>query len=433
MLGHNLNTIFTAICFIMFCGLLIETFEPKRDFGKVKRFGVIVASIGIIIVCVKLLYPYVLIKQVAILAVLSISMCILFQGKFWRIFLFSVLFHVICALSDCLVFWMISLVAMRVKQIQVTMPVQQFMMSVLSQMVTLFCIIVIKRAFGKEKTLNLSIKEWLQFSIVMMISIACNASLFAGFGILQDEKQGYLLLGIAIGILCMNLLVLSLLRGITRRESQIKEAQLFQEQVRNETTMYRTISENYNKQRKREHEYLNHMMCITALCQDEKLEDLKNYLTEVNQENVEQMEVYDTNHPIVNAILNVKYREARERGIVFVIIINDLSKLFLTDEDIVIILSNLLNNAFEACEKCTDKTVKLKFVQEEDQIIISAINTYKEEPLKLGTAFRTSKENVEEHGIGIENIKETVEKYNGSYKIQYEKGEFMFSILIPCQ
>lgn len=433
MLGDYLNSIFGSICSMMFCGLLLEAFVAKRSLGKGRQFLISIITIGIIFLSVKLLYPYVLIKIVTIVTVLSVSMWLLYQGKLWRILLFTVLFQVICALSDCLVFLLISLVALRIEQIQVSMPIQQFMMNILSQMVVLFCIVVIKRVFGKEKTLNLSVKEWFQFGIVMMMSIFCLTGLFAGFGILQDEKQGYLLLGIAIGILCMNLLVLSLLRGITRRERQIKEAQLFQEQVRNETTMYRTISENYNKQRKREHEYLNHMMCITALCQDEKLEELKNYLTEVNQENVEQMEVYDTNHPIVNAILNVKYREARERGIVFVIIMNDLSKLFLTDEDIVIILSNLLNNAFEACEKCTDKTVKLKFVQEEDQIIISAINTYKEEPLKLGTAFRTSKENVEEHGIGIENIKETVEKYNGSYKIQYEKGEFMFSILIPCQ
>ena len=42
------------------------------------------------------------------------------------------------------------------------------------------------------------------------------------------------------------------------------------------------------------------------------------------------------------------------------------------DEDIVVILSNLLNNAIEACEKCSGKKfMKMKLVKEKDNIIIS--------------------------------------------------------------
>ena len=37
------------------------------------------------------------------------------------------------------------------------------------------------------------------------------------------------------------------------------------------------------------------------------------------------------------------------------------------DEDIVVILSNLLNNAIEACEKCSGKKfMKMKLVKEKD-------------------------------------------------------------------
>lgn len=293
-------------------------------------------------------------------------------------------------------------------------------------------ITIIRRIFGKEHSLNLDIKEWNQFLIIMVISIICVTVLFVEFGIVQNEKQEYTLLGISIGLLGMNWLVFSLIRGISQREKQIQEDRLFRERVKNETDMYRTISENYNKQRKREHEYLNHMTCITALCHDKKFKELTDYLSEINSANQDQIDIYDTNHAIVNAILNTKSREAEKKNIVLVIKINDLSHLFLSDEDVVIILSNLLNNAFEACEKCNEKIVKLKFVQEEKQVIISVINTYKDEPQKIGNTFFSSKLNDEEHGMGIENIKETVQKYGGHYRISYENGEFMFSILIPC-
>ena len=52
--------------------------------------------------------------------------------------------------------------------------------------------------------------------------------------------------------------------------------------------------------------------------------------------------------------------------------INDLSKIVIEDEDLVVILANLLNNAIEACEKCEEKkTIKLKFVIEENLIVLS--------------------------------------------------------------
>ncbi len=54
-----------------------------------------------------------------------------------------------------------------------------------------------------------------------------------------------------------------------------------------------------------------------------------------------------------------------DKNIVFIFKINDLSGINVSDEDIVVILSNLLNNAIEACEKCPDKRViKMKLVRE---------------------------------------------------------------------
>lgn len=49
----------------------------------------------------------------------------------------------------------------------------------------------------------------------------------------------------------------------------------------------------------------------------------------------------------------------------------------ISDEDVVVIMSNLLNNAIEACEKCRgDKIIKLKIVIEDNNAIISVKNTY---------------------------------------------------------
>lgn len=118
----------------------------------------------------------------------------------------------------------------------------------------------------------------------------------------------------------------------------------------------------------------------------------------------------------------------------FVVKVNDLSALRIKDEDIVLILSNLLNNAIEASEQCENPIIKMKFVKEEHQIVLSVTNTFSGKPVIVGKRYITTKnEEADRHGIGLENIKETVEKYDGSCVIKHDKNNFKVAILIHNQ
>gem|GEM_PF-477767 len=206
------------------------------------------------------------------------------------------------------------------------------------------------------------------------------------------------------------------------------------EMVKNETGMYRTISENYDKQKKREHEYKNQLALIAALASENRADEINHYLKQYNHEIMQHTDFIDTNNVIVNAILNSRYQETREKGIVFVVKVNDLSALRIKDEDIVLILSNLLNNAIEASEQCENPIIKMKFVKEEHQIVLSVTNTFSGKPVIVGKRYITTKnEEADRHGIGLENIKETVEKYDGSCVIKHDKNNFKVAILIHNQ
>ena len=100
----------------------------------------------------------------------------------------------------------------------------------------------------------------------------------------------------------------------------------------------------------------------------------------------------------------------------------------------VIILSNLLNNAIEACGTCEDKKViKFKFVKEDDLIIVVVKNTFNYDIIyENGEIQCTKTSDVDEHGIGIKNVIKIIEKYGGSYVIEDKNKEFYFSIIIPA-
>ena len=57
-----------------------------------------------------------------------------------------------------------------------------------------------------------------------------------------------------------------------------------------------------------------------------------------------------------------------------------------------VIMSNLLNNAIEACEKCrVDKIIKLKIVIEDNNAIISVKNTYENAVIYENGEIQTTK------------------------------------------
>ena len=105
------------------------------------------------------------------------------------------------------------------------------------------------------------------------------------------------------------------------------------------------------------------------------------------------------------------------------------------DEDLVVILANLLNNAIEACENCIGKKViKFKFMMEEQMIILSVKNTCNQMIIYHNNEIATTKMiNQDEHGVGIKNIIRIVEKYNGEYVIQNDEDLFnIFSNVLPA-
>lgn len=132
--------------------------------------------------------------------------------------------------------------------------------------------------------------------------------------------------------------------------------------MKRQSEMYQAISENFDRQKKRTHEYKNQIDCMEQLLNRKQYSKLEDYVKVVHSKLDKELDAIDTNNIIVNAILNTKYQEADRNGIVVVLRVNDLSGMWIKDEDIVTILSNLLDNAIEACKKCDNGKRILKLI-----------------------------------------------------------------------
>ena len=102
-----------------------------------------------------------------------------------------------------------------------------------------------------------------------------------------------------------------------------------------------------------------------------------------------------------------------------------------TDEmDIAILMSNLLDNAIEAAVLCDNPFVNMKITRKETYLHIMISNSCKSEPDKEAGKLLTTKKDKTLHGYGISNVKDIVERYNGFYNYELEKGKFTTDILL---
>lgn len=305
----------------------------------------------------------------------------------------------------------------------------------LVEMVIQFMLIIISiknKGKLKETASILEKREWMGIFVVSFVSLAIIAISTKESGMQENNYMDLIvaLLGISIGF--MYLAIVQLFVGSAKRQKHILENEAVLNRVKNETMLYHAITENMEKQSRRIHEYNNRMTAIKSMLDQGKIEELQQYVNSIEAKIKEYPQRFNTKNAIVDAIMTAKYEEMANNNILFVHKFSELAEVKIADDDLVILLSNLLNNAIEACMKAEKRTIKMKFVVDERHTVLSVTNTFGDKPSEMNGELVTSKDDEpRNHGVGLKNVKEIVEKYDGMYTVEYDDEWFFVAILIP--
>lgn len=417
---------------IMCCKIFYETFGEVRYKGWINTIQIILLIVSTCFIAYGFLDHFV-IRQAAAILMFSIFMFWHIKISLKKSFILAVLFDALLLAMDYQVYLIGGWLSLGSKLLEQQYELGYILVYLLGKLMLFLLILIIRKKFRKKSIEMMLDTEWLRFLFFPIFTIAAISIMLSVFKYAQTTEQANMLTVIAFGMVGMNIVVFYLINDIVEREMQMHENRIFQIQAKNQLEMYKSISENFDNQKRKTHEFKNQIACIESLLGKKQYRKLEEYVKQIYGCLSKELDIINTNNVIVNAILNTKYQEADAKRIVFVFRVNDLSELKMKDDDVVTILSNLLNNAIEACETCEDKRViKLKFVKEDDLIIIAVRNTFKYSVIyENGEIKSTKAKNMEEHGIGIKNILKIIEKYGGSYVIEDRNKEFYFSIIIP--
>lgn len=127
---------------------------------------------------------------------------------------------------------------------------------------------------------------------------------------------------------------------------------------------------------------------------------------------------------MANAVFRLKSSQCEEKGIAVSIQAALPEKLALTDQDLCSLLTNLFDNAIEACGELPEqrRSIELQISRYKRYLLILMRN-----PATPGHVFRGPRQG---HGLGMEIIKEIAEKYDGRLRSRFEEGRFQAEIVL---
>jgi two-component system sensor histidine kinase AgrC len=419
------------ICYLIFFGI----FARGKKIKVKQKISAICLLISIVYVCVHFLKNYTIVKLLMIMLTMLIVIRFLYEISAVKTIILTLLIQGIIGVIDYIVIMIVTARYNNIDILEDSTDLIGVLVIIASRIILFLFLIIIKRisVIKKKNVIDMSNKEWLQFLIfpifTLITVIVMTNSMVTSYH--EDIVNVYYV--IAIVLIVLNMVVFHLINEILENSQRIREADVLKQQSIGQLELYNSLRKNYDIQRKRTHEYKNQIMCIDSLLKKKNYNKLEEYINSIFDKLDGQLDMVDTNNEVVNAVINAKYYEALQNDVLFILKINDLSHIKVSDEDIVTILSNLLDNAIEAAGQCEidKRTVGIRLLYEDDVLSIAVSNSYKTEPEIMEDGYmRTIKDDKEQHGLGIRNVVATLEKYNAEYIIDYKNGEFVFSIII---
>lgn len=209
----------------------------------------------------------------------------------------------------------------------------------------------------------------------------------------------------------------------------IKNMEIFQRKLLSH--QYEEIKEAYINMRGWRHDYHNHLQAMKAYLYMNELKELDEYLFKLEKDLDEVDSLVKSGNLMMDAILNSKITIMMNYNINvdFKAILPE--KIKIADVDLCVMVSNLLENAIEACLKIPQEHRFIRVFSEVygSQFYLSIQNSAMENLDFNAQNYISNKRG--EHGFGMKRVQLLVDKYNGFLNLQNEPGIFASEITIP--
>lgn len=266
--------------------------------------------------------------------------------------------------------------------------------------------------------------EWMKLSLIPLFTLSALLMLFHRYGnaaVIQLEN-----FFLSAGLVTVNFLVIWLLQEILEKGKKLREGMESARKTESQLAHYRDMQKVYERQGRKLHDYKNQIRTIQVLLKEGDTQAAAALAERLTESISVEMSAVNTNHPVVNAVLNQKFHAAREQGVSMIFKVGDMGGLKLNEEETVILLSNLLDNAICESVKVVQEgrkaVISIKLVQEDGRMICSVKNPVAKKVRITDGIVSDSDGGI--HGVGLMNVKAVADKYGGDFAVSCDEEKF---------
>ena len=370
-----------------------------------------------------------------------ISSCLLIEIAFSTIFLKGNIFEkILISVINYVLVYFINLPVMSAISAITGIPMLQLQMSQnVERVVCLFITKILYFAvtqfilsFRKKEEYHFSRNEWIMILSAFMITLLIGISMY--MITVGGKTTEYIYVAVTLLISCLDAVIFIFLRKMNRTSQIEKERDIMEIQLQRQQDEMQHLQQQYEEISILRHDFRNGIDCLCGMIEQGDCSGALAYAKRFKERKVNTiLSQVQCSSTMLNAVVNAKFNDAQSKGIdtslrLVVQIPHDL------EFDLSIMLSNLLDNAIEACEKNPSNAQILLTISEEAGYYRLVVrNTIAASVLKKNQELKTEKANKKLHGWGLRSVTDLVSKRNGLIDFYEKEGMFYVDILLPIE
>lgn len=419
---------FALVAIEVWCVLyFLDTFLKKKDIGNLEKYRFTIYFVAMVIPAA--LSSMMSFAKIFVFMIWFVVLGMLFyKASVIQTLFFSGLWYGIMLCVD----WF----AMSVEEYFVNSTTSRegavnYLLAIGAKLTEVIIMLIIRKIWkSPNEYVVLKKREWWFLMSVPVFSIVAIVVMYIFYPDDTSVQSVYLFL--AVGLAGMDFLVIYFLQNILDKSEQLRVSTLANQNAKNQIEAYHDMDAVYEWQRRKMHDYKNQIVTVQNLVQGGNIDKAMSLMEQLTESIFVDLSAINTNHPVVNAVLNQKILTAKEKQVSMIFQLGDVHEIQITEEEIVILLCNLLDNAINECEKVVkagrDAVIQFKLVYEDGKVILSIKNPVHHKIEIIDNMVRSNCENG--HGIGLKNVELVVEKYDGSIAFDCDDNEFKAVVIL---
>ncbi len=423
--SNVLLVLLEVIVLVFFASVFFKKNLSRRKFGA----SVILLAISNI-TALALLDSHFWSKAFAVIIVDAIWLKIAYDDTIMQSIGIAIGFYSFVSVWDVLVLLAVSFLSKKAFSTYMENPMEYYLICYGVKCLELLLTVIIG-LFAKNRFQfkNTTWKDWLRATLFPLTTIFCSVIFFQIYEV--ESAVGTELLLCEIILLFFDVMAIWILDYMDQQQAALQDNIILKRSIKQEKESMEALVEAYSDQRKKTHDFQNQLAMIYGLAQQESPNgEIIKYVEPLLKKELLPTLITKTGRNVVDILLTQKYSAAIKNQISFQMQLGDLSTFPLSDEELIVVLSNLLDNAFNACMAVSsfdERKVLLKMRTKEAAGFLYLENRTAHDIEILDNKIVAPKNKSIEHGYGLKNVTAILENINALYVFDYNSQKHLFS------